>query len=116
MEVVGAFGAAVAGPPGVVPVEDLVVPCEEGVNGAAELGCLAGAVDVGEPVEGFEGAFGVPREIELVQLAERVPGCFEPGVGLEEGVEAFAFCAVEGVGSAHEQESGPEHCGVERGL
>lgn len=73
-QVVGAFDAAVAGPSRLVPVEYLLMPREEGVDGVAELGYLPGAVDVGEPVEGFEGAFAVFGEVEAVQLAERVPG------------------------------------------
>ena len=92
------------------------MPCEERVDGAAELWDLSAAVDVGEPVERFEGAFAVGGEIELVQLAERVPGCLEPRVGIEQGVEPFALGGVEGVGPFHEHEPGPEHVGVERGL
>ena len=113
-QVVGAFDASVAGPSRLVPVEDLLVPREERVDGAAGLGYLPAAVDVGEPVERFEGAFAVLREIEAVQLAERVPCRFEPRVGLEQGVEPLALGVVERVGPFGEHESGPEHCGPSR--
>ncbi len=49
------------------------MPGEEGVNDAAELGYLASAVDVGKPVEGFEGAFAV-----LPHLWEDSQGFGEP--------------------------------------
>lgn len=53
-QVVGSVDAAVAAPSCSVPVEDLFVPCEEGVDCVAGLGDVAAAVDVGEPVEGTE--------------------------------------------------------------
>ncbi len=81
-QVVGALDAAVGGPPGAVPVEDLFVPGQERVGDVAELGYLAGAVDVGEPVQGGESAFSVLGEIEAVQLAERFPRELEPRVRL----------------------------------
>ena len=41
-----------------VPVEDLVGPCDERVDGVVVLGQLAGLVEVAEPPEGVEGACG----------------------------------------------------------
>ncbi len=90
------------------------MPGEERVDDVAELGYLAGAVDVREPVERFEGAFSVLGEVEAVQLAERCPCSLEPRVGGEEAVEACSLGGVERVGAAHEQEPCPEHFGVGR--
>ena len=98
-QVVGSVDAAVAGPPGVVPVEYLVVPCEEGVDGVAELGDLPGAVDVREPVERFEGAVAVVGEVQVVQLAERFPRGPQPGVGSEQLVEPFLLGIFAGGGA-----------------
>ena len=47
---VGAFDAAVAGPPGGVPGEDLGHVGDERVDDAMELGQVAGLVEIGEPV------------------------------------------------------------------
>ena len=55
-QVVGALDSAVGGAAGVVPVEDLVGPCDERVDGVVVLGQLAGLVEVAEPSEGFQGA------------------------------------------------------------
>ena len=55
-QVVGSLDAAVAGPPCLVPVEDLGMPCEGRVDGVAELGDQPGAVDVREPVQRLPGA------------------------------------------------------------
>ena len=46
---------ALAGLSGGVVVEDLVGPAEDGFYGFAVLGYLAGLVEGGEPVEGYEG-------------------------------------------------------------
>ena len=92
------------------------MPGQEGVDGVAELGDLAGGVDVGEAVERCHRAFVVVGEIEAVQFAERVPGCFEPWMGGEQDVKAGLVGGVELVGSAHQQESRPEHVAVESGL
>ena len=112
--VVGALDAAVAGPPCSVPVEDLVVPGEDRVDAVAELGYVAGALDIREPVQRLQGAFAVFGEAELVQLAERVPGCPQPRMGPEELVEPLAFGGVELVGATHQQEPRSEHFWVER--
>ena len=117
MQVVGAVDAAVGGPPGVVLVEYLVVPRQERVGDAAELGDVAGAVDVGEPVERLEGALGVGGEIEVVQLGERFRGwvrSLRMGGGQRLSRRACS-AGCELVGSAHQQEPGPEHVAVERG-
>ena len=116
MEIVGAVDACVVWPAGAVPVEDLFVPWEEGVDGVAGLGDLAGAVDVREPVQGGLRAVAVAGEIEAVQLAERVPGCLKPWMGGEQRVEARPLGRAELVGPCHEHEPGPEHLGVERRL
>ena len=71
------------------------MPCEERVDGVAELGDVASAVDVRESVERFESAFAVLGEVEVVQIAERVPSCFEPRMSREELVEACFFGGVE---------------------
>lgn len=109
---VGVLGAAVAGPSNVVPVEDLFVPCEEGVGDVAELEDLAGAVGIGEPLERLRSTFAVVGGVEVVQLAERVPGCLEPQVGGEQDVGAGPLSRVELVGTVPQQEPCPEHVGV----
>ena len=87
---------------------------EQRVDDAMELGQVAGLVEIGEPVEGGEGAGLVVGEVQAVQLAERVPGVAQPRVRLEDGFELGALGVVEAVGAAQQQEPGPEHVGVER--
>ena len=69
-QVVGALDSAVGGVAGTVPVEDLVGPCDERVDGVVVLGQLAGLVEVAEPSEGFEGAVIVVGGVEAVELLE----------------------------------------------
>ena len=66
---VGVFDAAVAGPPGGVPGEDLAHVGDERVDDVMELGQDAGLVEIGEPVQGGEGAGFVVGEVQAVQLA-----------------------------------------------
>ena len=80
MEVVGAFDASVGGPPGVVPVVDLLVPLEERVDDLVELGDVPGGVDVTEPVKRGPGALAVVGHADAVHLAQGVPGCVETGM------------------------------------
>ena len=51
-----------------VPVQDLVGPVQYGVHGVVVLGNLAGFVEVGEAVEGFQGALEIVGLIEAVEL------------------------------------------------
>ena len=67
-EVVGPFYSSVAGPAGVVPVEDLVGPGDEGVDDVVELGKPAGLVEVAEPVEGGKGGIMVVCVVEASEL------------------------------------------------
>ena len=103
---VGALDSAVGGAAGVVPVEDLVGPCDERVDGVVVLGQLAGLVEVAEPPEGFEGAVIVVGGVEAVELLECLPAGFEAGVGVEQLVEAGAVGVGEGVASAQQREPG----------
>ena len=115
-QVVGSLDSAVGGPVAVVPVEDLVGPCDERVDGVVVLGQLAGLVEVAEPPEGFEGAVIVVGGVEAVELLQGLPAGFEAGVGVEQLVEAGAVGVGEGVASAQQREPGTEHLGVEGGL
>ena len=58
-----------------VPVEDLVGPCDERVDGVVVLGQLAGLVEVAEPSQGLEGAVIVVGGVEAVELLEGLPAC-----------------------------------------
>ena len=98
-QVVGALDSAVGGAAGTVPVEDLVGPCDERVDGVVVLGQLAVLVEVAEPPEGFEGAVIVVGGVEAVELLEGLPAGFEAGVGVEQLVEAGAVGVGEGVAS-----------------
>ena len=62
-----------------MPVEDLVAPVDDGVDDVVELGQLAGGVEVGESVEGFEGTGAVVGLVEPIELLEGVPGVSQPG-------------------------------------
>ena len=116
-QVVGSFDSGVGGPVGVVPVEDLVGPGDDGVDCVVVLGQLAGLVEVAEPSEGLEGAVVVVGEVEAaVELLQCLPAGPQAGVGVEEGVEAHPVGVGEGVASAQQLEPGPEHFGVEGGL
>ena len=86
---------------------------DERVDDLVELGQVAGLVEIGEPVQGGEGAGLVVGEVQAVQLAERLPGVAQPRVRLEDGFELGALGVVEAVGAAQQQEPGPEHFGVE---
>ena len=46
--------------------------------------CLAGVVEVSEPGERLVGSLEVVGFVELVELLESVPSCFEAGVGREQ--------------------------------
>ena len=74
----------------------------DGVDDVVELGELAGDVEVGEPVERFEGAITVVGEVEAVEFLEGLPACLEPWVGGEELVEAGLVVIFEGVAAAQE--------------
>ena len=52
------------------PIDEMRIAVDDSV----ELGQVAGLVEVGEPVEGGEGAGFVGGEVETVQFAEGVPG------------------------------------------
>ena len=45
--------------------------------------CLAGVVEVGEPGERLVGSLEVVGFVELVELLESVPSCFEAGIRVE---------------------------------
>ena len=62
----------------------------ERVNGLWSGWLVAGAVEVGEPVERFGGGVVAVGEIEAVQIAERFPCGFEPWVLGEQRVETSA--------------------------
>ena len=115
-QVVGSFDSAVGGSVGVVPVEDLVGPGDDGVDCVVVLGQLAGLVEVAEPSEGLEGAVVVVGEVEAVELLQCLPAGPQPRVGVEEGVEAHPVGVGEGVAASQQREPGPEHFGVEGGL
>ena len=100
------------GPAGVVPVEDLVGPGEDGVDGVVELAALAGGVEIGEPVQGLEGAVMVVGEVEAVQVLESVPSGSESGVRSKELVESGLVGVAEMVVTAQQSEAGSEHFGV----
>ena len=53
---------------------------EQRVDDLVELGQVAGLVEIGESVEGGEGAGLVVGEVQAVQLAEGVPGVAQPRV------------------------------------
>ena len=57
------------------PGQDLVAPGDDGVDDVMELAELAGGVEVGEPVERFEGgvAWGCPGLTDTY-LVGHVPG------------------------------------------
>ena len=57
---------------------------DDGVDDVMELGELAGDVEVGEPVESFEGAIVVVGEVEAVEFLEGFPAGSQPWVGGEE--------------------------------
>jgi len=99
-----------------LPVEDLVTPGDDRVADAVVLRQFACGVEVGEPVQGLQGAGPVVGQVEAVELLECVPSGFESRVGVEEQVEAGLFVAVGGVGSFEQQKPGPEQFGVEGGL
>ncbi len=115
-EVVGSFDSAVGWPAGVVPVEDLVAPGDDGVDDVVKLDELAGGVEVGEPIERLEGAVAVIGEVEAVQILQGPPGHVESRVFGEEFVEAGPVGVVEVIAALQQQEPGPEHSGIERGL
>ncbi len=96
-----------------MPVEDLVTPGDDRIDDAVVLGRFACGVEVGEPVQGLQGAGPVVGEVDAVELLECVPSGFEPREGVEEPVEAGLFVGVEGVGSFEQQKPGPEQFGVE---
>ncbi len=81
-EVVGAFDSAVGWAAGVVPVEDLVGPLDDGV------GEVGGGVEIGEPAERLKGCFAIIGEVDAVELLERLPRSVEAGVFGEELIEA----------------------------
>ena len=99
-EVVGAFDSAVGGSAGVVPCEDLVAPCEHGVDDVVELDELAGGVEIGEPAQRVEGAGSVVGEVEAVEFLQRSPGHVESWVFGEELIEAGLVTVVEGVAAS----------------
>ena len=112
----GALDASDGDPPAVVPGQDLVGPCDEGVDYVVELGQLAGFVEVTEPPEGLQGTGAVVGEAEAIEFLEGLPAGVETRVSLEEGVEAGPVCVGVGVASTQQQEPGTEHLGVEGGL
>ena len=72
----------------------------DGVDYVVELAKFAGGVEVGEPVERFEGAIVVVGEVEAVEFLEGFPAGSQPWVGGEELIEAGLVVFVEVVGSA----------------
>ena len=87
-QVVGSLDSAVGGPVGVVPVEDLVGPGDDGVDCVVVLGQLAGLVEVTEPSQRLEGTVVVVGEVERPwSLLQGLPAGPQAGVGVEgEGV------------------------------
>ena len=77
---------ALAGLSGGVVVEDLVGPAEDGFYGFAVLGYLAGLVEGGEPVEGYEGFLRVGRLVDLVEFLEGLPSGLHLGVSVEQAL------------------------------
>ena len=55
-----------------MPGQDLVAPGNDGVDYVVELAKLAGGVEVGEPVESFEGAIVVVGLVEAVEFLEGI--------------------------------------------
>ena len=104
-QVVGSFDSAVGGSVGVVPVEDLVGPGDDGVDCFVVLGQFAGLVEVAEPSEGLEGAVVVVGEVEAVELLQGLPAGPQAGVGVEEGVEAHPVGVGEGVAASQQREN-----------
>ena len=51
----------------------------------------------------------VVGEVEAVEFLQGLPACFEPGVFVEERVEACLVVGFELVASAQQQEPGSEH-------
>ena len=98
-EVVGSFDSAVGGPARTVPGQDLVAPGNDGVDYVVELAKFAGGVEVGEPVESFEGAIVVVGLVEAVELLEGISAGSQPWVGVEELGEAGLVVFVEVLGS-----------------
>ena len=84
-QVVGSFDSAVGGSVGVVPVEDLVGPGDDGVDCVVVLGQLASLVEVTEPSEGLEGAVVVVGEVEAVELLQCLPAGPAGGGGRRRG-------------------------------
>ena len=83
-----------------MPGQDLVAPGNDGVDDVMELAKFAGGVEVGEPVESFEGAIVVVGLVEAVEFLEGFPAGSQPWVGGEELGEAGLVVFVEVVGSA----------------
>ena len=57
-----------------MPGQDFVSPGDDGVDDFAELGKLAGGVEISEPSKRGECAVVVLGEVEAVELLEGVPG------------------------------------------
>ena len=72
---------------------------DDGVDDVMELAKFAGGVEVGEPVESFEGAIVVIGQVETVELLEGISAGSQPWVGVEELGEAGLVVFVEVVGS-----------------
>ncbi len=111
--VVGALEATFRNPPGgrLVEGEDLVRPGQEGVDDGTELGDLAGGVEIGESVEGFEGAVAVVGGVEPVELLEGLPHHPDAGVAVEQVDQPSVGLAL---GAAEQSEAGSEQIGIER--
>ena len=101
--------------------DDLVaaVGAESGVS-KSEVSRICAWLD--DTVEAFRSRrldhieFPYVCEVEAVEFLQGLPAGFEPGVGAQEGVEAGLVGVVELVASAHQQEPGSEHFGVQGGL
>jgi hypothetical protein len=113
--VVGALEPAAADSAGggVVVVEDLGLPGDEGVDYVVELGQLAGLVQVAVAPEGRQGTLAVVGEVEPVELLQGSPSRAEAGVAAKTRLEAFGVGGAEGVGPAEQRETGPEDLRLE---
>ena len=89
-----------------VPVQDFVGPVQYGVHGVVVLGNLAGFVEVGEAVEGFQGALEIVGLIETVELLESVPSHPKTRMSSEQPVEAFPVRGGEMVVSVSADKTG----------
>ena len=80
------------------------------------LGDLPGVIEIGEPLQRFEGAFEIVGLIETVQLLESVPGHSQPRVVIKQPVQVSLFCWGEMIGPLEQTEPGSEQVRFEGGF